>query len=165
MGLALARRGIYARPGRAGSLSSGRNSGTPSSHADLAFSQLVFSVALKWRDGRDGGESDGRANSREAAASASSCYIRIAMYFVTLVFFIAVVMGPAEPPQRARFGTSCRHSVWGTSAHSRDRLSTRAYKLCLHHSPARFAGWTAALCHLQNFTSTEPFTGPRPANI
>src|ERR1700716_4211245 len=62
-----------------------RTSGIPFLMLTLAFSQLVFSVALKWREVTGG--SDGMAIAEKPALFGFELSDSLAMYFVTLRFF------------------------------------------------------------------------------
>jgi ABC-type branched-subunit amino acid transport system permease subunit len=57
----------------------------------LAFSQLVFSVALKWRDVTGG--SDGIALAAQPGFFGFNLAHSLVMYFMTLIFFVAVYLG------------------------------------------------------------------------
>jgi branched-chain amino acid transport system permease protein len=64
-----------------------RTSGIPFLMLTLAFSQLVFSIALKWRDVTGG--SDGLALAEQPELFGFSLSHSLVMYFMTLIFFIA----------------------------------------------------------------------------
>src|SRR4029077_15997985 len=63
-----------------------RTTGIPFLMLTLAFSQLVFSIALKWRDVTGG--SDGMAIAEKPALFGFELSDSLAMYFVALVFFL-----------------------------------------------------------------------------
>jgi branched-chain amino acid transport system permease protein len=67
-----------------------RTSGIPFLMLTLAFSQLVFSVALKWRDVTGG--SDGMALAEEPSFFGLSLSHSLVMYFMALAFFVAVYL-------------------------------------------------------------------------
>src|SRR6266852_867196 len=68
-----------------------RASGIPFLMLTLAFSQLVFSVALKWRDVTGG--SDGMAIADKPRLLGFDLSNSLAMYFVTLVFLVGCYWG------------------------------------------------------------------------
>src|SRR6185437_73219 len=68
-----------------------RTTGIPFLMLTLAFSQLVFSVALKWRDVTGGG--DGMAIAEKPALFGFELSDSLAMYFVALVFFLLAYRG------------------------------------------------------------------------
>src|SRR3982075_3613377 len=68
-----------------------RTSGIPFLMLTLAFSQLVFSVALKWRDVTGG--SDGMAIAEKPALFGFELSDSLAMYFMALVFFLLSYWG------------------------------------------------------------------------
>ena len=57
----------------------------------LAFSQLVFSVALKWRDVTGG--SDGLAIAEKPGFFGFDLSNSLVMYFMALIFFVLVLRG------------------------------------------------------------------------
>ena len=65
-----------------------RTAGIPFLMLTLAFSQLIFSVALKWRDVTGG--SDGLALAAQPSFFGLSLSRSLVMYFMTLIFFAAV---------------------------------------------------------------------------
>ncbi|MFZ3357894.1 MAG: ABC transporter permease [Xanthobacteraceae bacterium] len=67
-----------------------RTGGIPFLMLTLAFSQLVFSVALKWRDVTGG--SDGLALATQPSFFGFNLSNSLAMYFMTLIFFVAVFL-------------------------------------------------------------------------
>jgi branched-chain amino acid transport system permease protein len=68
-----------------------RTGGIPFLMLTLAFSQLVFSVALKWRDVTGG--SDGIALSVQPSFFGFNLSHSLVMYFMTLIFFVVVYLG------------------------------------------------------------------------
>src|SRR3984885_7610096 len=68
-----------------------RTGGIPFLMLTLAFSQLVFSVALKWRDVTGG--SDGIALAEKPSFFGLSLDHSLVMYFMALSFFVAVYWG------------------------------------------------------------------------
>ncbi len=68
-----------------------RTGGIPFLMLTLAFSQLVFSVALKWRDVTGG--SDGMALAEQPSFFGFSLSHSLVMYFMTLMFFVAAYLG------------------------------------------------------------------------
>jgi branched-chain amino acid transport system permease protein len=68
-----------------------RTAGIPFLMLTLAFSQLVFSVALKWRDVTGG--SDGIALAAQPGFFGFNLAHSLVMYFMTLIFFVAVYLG------------------------------------------------------------------------
>jgi branched-chain amino acid transport system permease protein len=68
-----------------------RTGGIPFLMLTLAFSQLVFSVALKWRDVTGG--SDGMALAEQPSFFGFSLSHSLVMYFMTLIFFVAAYLG------------------------------------------------------------------------
>src|SRR5262249_2974089 len=68
-----------------------RTGGIPFLMLTLAFSQLVFSVALKWRDVTGG--SDGMALAEQPSFFGFALSPSLVMYFMTLIFFVAAYLG------------------------------------------------------------------------
>jgi branched-chain amino acid transport system permease protein len=68
-----------------------RTGGIPFLMLTLAFSQLLFSVALKWRDVTGG--SDGMALTEQPSFFGFNLSHSLVMYFMTLIFFVAAYLG------------------------------------------------------------------------
>jgi branched-chain amino acid transport system permease protein len=123
-----------------------RTTGIPFLMLTLAFSQLVFSVALKWRDDVTG-RSDGMAIAEKPALFGFELSDSLAMYFVALVFFLLSYWGlrACSTAARARLRRHPREQA----AHAGDRLSRAPTSSCPSPSPVRSRVWRRALCHLQ----------------
>ena len=139
-----------------------RTSGIPFLMLTLAFSQLVFSVALKWRDVTGG--SDGMAIAEKPALFGFELSDSLAMYFMALVFFAAVVLGAAARCSTRRSGTSSSAFARTSRACWRSAIPRGPTSSCPSPSPARSRAWPAGSMP-SSTASSRPMrsTGPRPA--
>jgi branched-chain amino acid transport system permease protein len=124
-----------------------RTSGIPFLMLTLAFSQLVFSVALKWRDVTGG--SDGMALAEQPSFFGFNLSNSLVMYFMALTFFVAVYMALRRlinaPLGQAFVGireNEPRMSAIG--------YSTRAYKLLAFTIAGAIAGLAGGLYVIYN---------------
>ena len=124
-----------------------RTSGIPFLMLTLAFSQLVFSVALKWRDVTGG--SDGMAIAEKPALFGFELSDSLAMYFVTLVFFLLSYWG-----LRRLLNAPLGHVFVGIRENEPRMLAigypTRAYKLLSFTIAGAFAGLAGGLYAIFN---------------
>jgi branched-chain amino acid transport system permease protein len=123
-----------------------RTTGIPFLMLTLAFSQLVFSVALKWRDVTGG--SDGMAIAEKPALFGFELD-SLAMYFVTLVFFLLSYWG-----LRRLLNAPLGHVFVGIRENEPRMLAigypTRAYKLLSFTIAGAFAGLAGGLYAIFN---------------
>src|SRR5712671_3568884 len=124
-----------------------RTSGIPFLMLTLAFSQLVFSVALKWRDVTGG--SDGMAIAEKPAFFGFELSDSLAMYFMTLVFFLLSYWG-----LRRLLNAPLGHVFVGIRENEPRMLAigypTRAYKLLSFTIAGAFAGLAGGLYAIFN---------------
>jgi branched-chain amino acid transport system permease protein len=124
-----------------------RTSGIPFLMLTLAFSQLVFSVALKWRDVTGG--SDGVAIAEKPALFGFELSDSLAMYFMTLVFFLLSYWG-----LRRLLNAPLGHVFVGIRENEPRMLAigypTRAYKLLSFTIAGAFAGLAGGLYAIFN---------------
>jgi branched-chain amino acid transport system permease protein len=124
-----------------------RTSGIPFLMLTLAFSQLVFSVALKWRDVTGG--SDGMAIAEKPALFGFELSDSLAMYFMTLVFFLLSYWG-----LRRLLNAPLGHVFVGIRENEPRMLAigypTRAYKLLSFTIAGAFAGLAGGLYAIFN---------------
>jgi branched-chain amino acid transport system permease protein len=130
-----------------------RTGGIPFLMLTLAFSQLVFSVALKWRDVTGG--SDGIALAEKPSFFGFNLSHSLPMYFMTLVFFVAVYLG-----LRRLINAPLGHVFVGIRENEQRMLAigypTRAYKLLAFVIAGAIAGLAGGLYALYNgFISTD----------
>src|SRR5216684_2171923 len=119
-----------------------RTSGIPFLMLTLAFSQLVFSVALKWRDVTGG--SDGMAIAEKPAFFGFDLSNSFAMYFMTLGFLLLSYWG-----LRRLLNAPLGHVFVGIRENEPRMLAigyaTRAYKLLSFTIAGAFAGLAGGL--------------------
>ena len=124
-----------------------RTSGIPFLMLTLAFSQLVFSVALKWRDVTGG--SDGMAIAEKPALFGFELSDSLAMYFMALVFFVLSYWG-----LRRLLNAPLGHVFVGIRENEPRMLAigypTRAYKLLSFTIAGAFAGLAGGLYAIFN---------------
>ena len=124
-----------------------RTSGIPFLMLTLAFSQLVFSVALKWRDVTGG--SDGMAIAEKPALFGFELSDSLAMYFMALVFFLLSYWG-----LRRLLNAPLGHVFVGIRENEPRMLAigypTRAYKLLSFTIAGAFAGLAGGLYAIFN---------------
>ena len=124
-----------------------RTTGIPFLMLTLAFSQLVFSVALKWRDVTGG--SDGMAIAEKPALFGFELSDSLAMYFVALVFFLLSYWG-----LRRLLNAPLGHVFVGIRENEPRMLAigypTRAYKLLSFTIAGAFAGLAGGLYAIFN---------------
>jgi branched-chain amino acid transport system permease protein len=124
-----------------------RTSGIPFLMLTLAFSQLVFSVALKWRDVTGG--SDGMAIAEKPALFGFELSDSLAMYFVALVSFLLSYWG-----LRRLLNAPLGHVFVGIRENEPRMLAigypTRAYKLLSFTIAGAFAGLAGGLYAIFN---------------
>jgi branched-chain amino acid transport system permease protein len=130
-----------------------RTGGIPFLMLTLAFSQLVFSVALKWRDVTGG--SDGIALADKPSFFGFNLSHSLPMYFMTLIFFVAVYLG-----LRRLINAPLGHVFVGIRENEQRMLAigypTRAYKLLAFTIAGAIAGLAGGLYALYNgFISTD----------
>jgi branched-chain amino acid transport system permease protein len=130
-----------------------RTGGIPFLMLTLAFSQLVFSVALKWRDVTGG--SDGIALADKPSFFGFNLSHSLPMYFMTLIFFVAVYLG-----LRRLINAPLGHVFVGIRENEHRMLAigypTRAYKLLAFTIAGAIAGLAGGLYALYNgFISTD----------
>ncbi len=124
-----------------------RTGGIPFLMLTLAFSQLVFSVALKWRDVTGG--SDGLAIAEKPSFFGYDLSNSLSMYFMALIFLRSRLWLAAPPAQRAARSRLCRHPR-ERAAHACHRLpDARLQAALLHHRRRARRAVGRALCHLQ----------------
>ncbi len=128
----------------------------------LAFSQLVFSVALKWRDVTGG--SDGMAIAEKPGFFGFDLSNSLAMYFMALSFFVLAYCG-----LRRLLNAPLGHAFVGIreneTADDGDRLSDAGLQApLLHHRRRDRRPRRRPLCHLQRLHLRRTRSiGPRPA--
>ena len=124
-----------------------RTGGTSFLMLTLAFSQLVFSVALKWRDVTGG--SDGMALAEQPGFFGLSLSNSLAMYFMTLLFFVAAYLALRRlinaPLGRAFVGIRENESRMAAIGYP-----TRTYKLLAFTIAGAFAGLAGGLYVIYN---------------
>ena len=124
-----------------------RTSGIPFLMLTLAFSQLVFSVALKWRDVTGG--SDGMAIAEKPGLLGFDLSNSLAMYFMTLAFFLLCYWG-----LRRLLNAPLGHVFVGIRENEPRMLAigypTRAYKLLSFTIAGAFAGLAGGLYAIFN---------------
>jgi branched-chain amino acid transport system permease protein len=124
-----------------------RTSGIPFLMLTLAFSQLVFSVALKWRDVTGG--SDGMAIAEKPALFGFELSDSLAMYFMTLAFFLLSYWG-----LRRLLNAPLGHVFVGIRENEPRMLAigypTRGYKLLSFTIAGAFAGLAGGLYAIFN---------------
>jgi branched-chain amino acid transport system permease protein len=124
-----------------------RTSGIPFLMLTLAFSQLVFSVALKWRDVTGG--SDGMALAEQPSFFGFNLSNSLVMYFMALTFFVAVYMALRRlinaPLGQAFVGIRENEPRMAAIGYS-----TRAYKLLAFTIAGAIAGLAGGLYVIYN---------------
>src|SRR6266852_998363 len=124
-----------------------RASGIPFLMLTLAFSQLVFSVALKWRDVTGG--SDGMAIVEKPSFLGFDLANSLSMYFMALVFFLLSYWG-----LRRLLNAPLGHVFVGIRENEPRMLAigyqTRAYKLLSFTIAGAFAGLSGGLYAIFN---------------
>jgi branched-chain amino acid transport system permease protein len=124
-----------------------RTAGIPFLMLTLAFSQLIFSVALKWRDVTGG--SDGLALPEQPSFFGLSLSRSLVMYFMTLMFFAAVYV-----VLRRLINAPLGHVFIGIRENEPRMAaigySTRAYKLLAFTIAGAFAGLAGGLYAIFN---------------
>jgi len=124
-----------------------RTAGIPFLMLTLAFSQLVFSVALKWRDVTGG--SDGLALPEKPSFFGFDLDHSLVMYFMTLIFFTAVYFG-----LRRLINAPLGHVFVGIRENEPRMAAigypTRAYKLLAFTIAGAFAGLAGGLYAIYN---------------
>jgi branched-chain amino acid transport system permease protein len=124
-----------------------RTGGTSFLMLTLAFSQLVFSVALKWRDVTGG--SDGMALPEQPSFLGLSLSNSLAMYFMTLLFFVATYLALRRlinaPLGRAFVGIRENEARMAAIGYP-----TRTYKLIAFTIAGAFAGLAGGLYVIYN---------------
>src|SRR5882757_2683900 len=124
-----------------------RTSGIPFLMLTLAFSQLVFSVALKWRDVTGG--SDGMAIAEKPAFFGFDLSDSRAMYFMTLAFLLLAYWA-----LRRLLNAPLGHVFVGIRENEPRMLAigynTRAYKLLSFTIAGAFAGLAGGLYAIFN---------------
>jgi len=113
----------------------------------LAFSQLVFSVALKWRDVTGG--SDGLALPEQPGFLGFNLSHSLVMYFMTLCCFVAVYLG-----LRRLINAPLGHAFVGIRENEPRMAAigypTRAYKLLAFTIAGAVAGFAGGLYVIYN---------------
>jgi branched-chain amino acid transport system permease protein len=124
-----------------------RTSGITFLMLTLAFSQLVFSVALKWRDVTGG--SDGLALPDKPSFFGFDLSHSLVMYFMTLMFFVAVYLG-----LRRLINAPLGHVFVGIRENESRMAAigyrTRAYKLLAFTIAGAVAGLAGGLYVIYN---------------
>jgi branched-chain amino acid transport system permease protein len=124
-----------------------RTGGIPFLMLTLAFSQLVFSVALKWRDVTGG--SDGMALSTQPSFFGFSLSHSLVMYFMTFLFFVAIYL-----LLRRLINAPLGHAFIGIRENEPRMLAigypTRAYKLLAFVIAGAIAGLAGGLYVIYN---------------
>jgi branched-chain amino acid transport system permease protein len=124
-----------------------RTGGIPFLMLTLAFSQLVFSVALKWRDVTGG--SDGMALPEQPSFFGFSLSHSLVMYFMTLIFFVAAYLG-----LRRLIASPLGHVFVGIRENEPRMAAigypTRAYKLLAFTIAGAVAGFAGGLYVIYN---------------
>ena len=139
-----------------------RTGGIPFLMLTLAFSQLVFSVALKWRDVTGG--SDGMAIAEKPGFFGFELSEFALDVFHGARILPAVVLGAAPPAQRAARPRLRRHPR-ERAAHAGDRLpDARLQAALLHHRRRASRDCRAGSMPSSTASSRRTrCTGPRPA--
>src|SRR5580704_231023 len=124
-----------------------RLAGIPFLMLTLAFSQLVFSVALKWRDVTGG--SDGMALAEKPSFFGFNLDHSLVMYFMTLLFFVAAFLslGRLINAPLGRVFIGIRENEQRMLAIG---YPTRAYKLLAFVIAGGFAGLAGGLYAIFN---------------
>jgi branched-chain amino acid transport system permease protein len=124
-----------------------RTGGIPFLMLTLAFSQLVFSVALKWRDVTGG--SDGMAIAEQPSFFGFSLSKSLVMYFMALSFFALTYWG-----LRRLLNSPLGHAFVGIRENEQRMLAigypTRAYKLISFTIAGAIAGLAGGLYAIFN---------------
>jgi branched-chain amino acid transport system permease protein len=124
-----------------------RTGGIPFLMLTLAFSQLVFSVALKWRDVTGG--SDGMALAEQPSFFGFDLSHSLVMYFMTLILFIAAYLG-----LRRLIDSPLGHVFVGIRENEPRMAAigypTRAYKLLAFTIAGAVAGFAGGLYVIYN---------------
>jgi branched-chain amino acid transport system permease protein len=124
-----------------------RAAGIPFLMLTLAFSQLVFSVALKWRDVTGG--SDGMAIAEQPGFFGFSLSNSLVMYFMALSFFALTYWG-----LRRLLNSPLGHAFVGIRENEQRMLAigypTRAYKLISFTIAGAIAGLAGGLYAIFN---------------
>jgi branched-chain amino acid transport system permease protein len=124
-----------------------RTGGIPFLMLTLAFSQLVFSVALKWRDVTGG--SDGMAIAEQPGFFGFSLSKSLPMYFMTLAFFVLAYCG-----LRRLLNAPLGHAFVGIRENEPRMAAigypTRAYKLIAFTIAGAIAGLAGGLYAIFN---------------
>jgi branched-chain amino acid transport system permease protein len=124
-----------------------RLAGIPFLMLTLAFSQLVFSVALKWRDVTGG--SDGIALAEKPSFFGLSLDHSLVMYFMTLLFFVSAFLA-----LQRLINASLGHVFVGIRENEQRMLAigypTRVYKLLAFVIAGAFAGLAGGLYAIFN---------------
>jgi branched-chain amino acid transport system permease protein len=124
-----------------------RTGGIPFLMLTLAFSQLVFSVALKWRDVTGG--SDGMALAEQPSFFGFNLSHSLVMYFMTLMFFVAAYLG-----LRRLIDSPLGHVFVGIRENEPRMAAigypTRAYKLLAFTIAGAVAGFAGGLYVIYN---------------
>ncbi|HEX3504055.1 MAG TPA: ABC transporter permease [Xanthobacteraceae bacterium] len=124
-----------------------RTGGIPFLMLTLAFSQLVFSVALKWRDLTGG--SDGMAIAEQPTFLGFSLSKSLPMYFMTLCFFVLAYWG-----LRRLLNSPLGHAFVGIRENEPRMMAigypTRAYKLMAFTIAGAVAGLAGGLYAIFN---------------
>jgi branched-chain amino acid transport system permease protein len=119
-----------------------RTGGIPFLMLTLAFSQLIFSVALKWRDVTGG--SDGMAIAEQPSFFGFSLSKSLVMYFMALSFFVLTYWG-----LRRLLNSPLGHAFVGIRENEQRMLAigypTRAYKLISFTIAGAVAGLAGGL--------------------
>jgi branched-chain amino acid transport system permease protein len=121
--------------------------GIPFLMLTLAFSQLVFSVALKWRDVTGG--SDGMALAEQPSFFGFNLSHSLVMYFMTLILFVAAYLG-----LRRLIDSPLGHVFVGIRENEPRMAAigypTRAYKLLAFTIAGAVAGFAGGLYVIYN---------------
>ncbi len=124
-----------------------RTGGIPFLMLTLAFSQLVFSIALKWRDVTGG--SDGMALAAQPSFFGFNLSNSFVMYFMTLIFFVAVYLA-----LRRLINAPLGHAFIGIRENEPRMAAigypTRAYKLLAFTIAGAIAGLAGGLYVIYN---------------
>ena len=124
-----------------------RTGGIPFLMLTLAFSQLVFSVALKWRDVTGG--SDGMAIAEQPSFFGFSLSKSLVMYFMALSFFALTYWG-----LRRLLNSPLGHAFVGIRENEQRMMAigypTRAYKLISFTIAGAIAGLAGGLYAIFN---------------
>jgi branched-chain amino acid transport system permease protein len=124
-----------------------RTGGIPFLMLTLAFSQLVFSVALKWRDVTGG--SDGIAIAERPSFLGYDLSHSLVMYFMALSFFALTYLG-----LRRLLNAPLGHAFVGIRENEQRMMAigypTRAYKLISFTIAGAFAGLAGGLYAIFN---------------